>query len=161
MSRVCTVCAHPERTEIDRALVAGIDANRRIAARFRVSEQAIRRHKSEHLPIRLVRAQDAAETIEAGDLLSRLRVLNRETADVLRDAKDASDHELRLKAIQRAEKQLELEARLLGELQEHTVNVLIAPEWLAIRSALLAALSAYPEARVAVADRLAALESGS
>ena len=82
--------------------------------------------------------------------------------DVLREARQSKDHELRLKAIARAEKQIEFEGRLLGELQDGaTVNVAIMPEWLALRAALLAALAPYPEARLAVAERLAALETGA
>ena len=54
---------------------------------------------------------------------------------------------------------LELLAKLTGELQqEGSINVLIAPEWLALRGALLAALAPYAEARTAVAAALLALE---
>ena len=102
------------------------------------------------------------EEATATGLLARLRALNAETADVLRQAKEIADHELRLKAIQRAERQIELEGRLLGELEDGaTVNIAIMPEWLALRAALLAALAPYPEARIAVAERLAALGDGS
>lgn len=161
MPRPCTVCAHPDRDAIDRALVAG-EPNRRIAARRAVSEQAVRRHKDDHLPAHLARAHAADAEADADDLLARLRSLNRETADVLREAKGAKDHELRLKAIARAEKQIELEGRLLGELRDGaTVNVLVAPEWVAARAALLDALRPYPEARVAVAEALAALGGGA
>jgi hypothetical protein len=161
MSRVCTACRHPDREAIDRALIAG-EPYRDIARRQNISKDALHRHKSDHLPAHLTHAADVEEAATATGLLARLRALNAETADVLKEAKRAADHELRLKAIARAEKQIELEGRLLGELQDgSTVNVLVAPEWLAIRSAVLAALASYPEARVAVADRLAAVESGS
>jgi hypothetical protein len=59
---------------------------------------------------------------------------------------------------------LELLARLRGELNEQqntTVNVLLAPEWLATRAALLAALEPYVEARIAVSAALLAVEEGS
>lgn len=160
MSRVCTICTHPEREAIDRALIAG-DAFRHIAARFDTSTSALQRHKADHLPARMVKATEAAETVSADSLLARLRALNAETADVLREAKKSADHELRLKAIQRAERQIELEGRLLGELQEGViVNVAVMPEWLAMRAAILAALQPHPEARIAVAERLAALDTG-
>lgn len=155
MSRSCTVCGHADRAAIDAALVAG-EANRRIAARFGLAETSVRRHRADHLPIALVRGQAAAAAAAADDLLGRLRALNRETADVLAAAKRAADHELRLKAIARAEKQIELEGRMLGELADgQTVNVLVLPEWLALRGAVLAALAPFPEARAAVAVALA------
>jgi FixJ family two-component response regulator len=49
MGRICTCCSHPQRREIDQALVQGRD-NRRIAARYGLSENAVRRHRAEHIP---------------------------------------------------------------------------------------------------------------
>lgn len=154
MPRVCTACAHPERDAIDAALVRGEESKRRIAARFSVSETAIRRHV-EHVPSRLSRAAERQEIASIDSLLERLRSLNAEVASILREAKAKGQLDIALKAIARAEKQIELEGRLLGELQEGTtINVAIMPEWLALRSALLGALGPYPEARAAVLHAL-------
>lgn len=49
MPRTCTVCDHPERTAVDRALVAG-EAMRNVALRFAISFAALQRHKANHLP---------------------------------------------------------------------------------------------------------------
>ena len=90
-------------------------------------------------------------------LLDRLIALSRETAAILREARegDEKDNELALKAIARAEKQIELQARLLGELKDTaTVNVLVLPEWVKIRTTMLEALLPFPEARLAVAAAL-------
>jgi len=57
--RTCTVCLHPERQEIDAAIIAGAP-NRRIATRHSLTEAAGRRHRATHLPTRLVRAQAVA-----------------------------------------------------------------------------------------------------
>jgi hypothetical protein len=160
MPRLCTVCRHEERPAIDRALIAG-ESFRTIAQRFHLSATALHRHKRDHVPASLAKAADVAEAATATGLLARLRTLNAETAAVLAQAKRAADHELALKAIARAERQIELEGRLLGELQDGaTVNIIVSPEWLAVRSVLLTALAPFPAARVAVAERLAALEAG-
>jgi len=76
-------------------------------------------------------------------------------------ARFADPRELILKAAKRLEAELQLVARLLGQLpgpaeqtagRGTTVNVLVAsPEWLTTRAAILAALEPYPEAREAVA----------
>ena len=42
MPRACSICTHPRRLEIDRALTEMSDSNRRIASRYDVSERAIR-----------------------------------------------------------------------------------------------------------------------
>ena len=154
MPRVCSVCTHPDRAAIDAALVAAT-AFPALAALYRVSQDALGRHKANHVPATRARARDAAEVAQADTLLDRLRALNRETADVLREAKTARDQELRLKAIARAEKQIELEGRLLGELREgQTVNVIVTPEWVALRARILAALAPHPAARYALAEVL-------
>lgn len=161
MPRRCSVCDHPDRPAVDAALVAG-EPFRNVAARFRLSTSALVRHKTDHIPAALTKAADAAEHVAADTLLDRLRALNAETTDVLRAAKREADHELRLKAIARAERQLELEARLLGELADSAtvVNIVMTPEWTRVQTAMLAALSPYPAARVAVADALVAIGEG-
>jgi hypothetical protein len=122
-----------------------------------ISPSALQRHKAAHLPATLVKAVAAAEEIEAGDLLSRLKSLNRETAAILREvrADETKDNDLALKAIARVEKQLELEAKLIGELNETpSVNIVMTPEWIVMRTAIFWALQPYPDARLAVAGAL-------
>jgi hypothetical protein len=159
MPRLCTICAHSERDEINKLLVDGHSALSAIAALFRVSPDALQRHKQEHLPKAITKAAEAAEVVQGDTLLDRLRQINRETAAILREARatDTKDNEIALKAIARVEKQIELEGRLLGELQQPTVNVLIMPEWIGLRSAVVQALEPYPDAQQAV---LRALNAG-
>jgi hypothetical protein len=156
MSRTCTVCANPQREGINAALIS-LESIRAISTRFGVTPSALQRHKAKHLPATLVKAAAVAEIADAGTLLDRLKSLNRETAAILREvrADDTKNNDVALKAIARAEKQLELEGRLLGELNEgSTVNVVLTPEWSAIRAAILKALEPYPAARFAVAGAL-------
>ena len=60
MSRRCTVCDHPQRHGIDEALVSGAPY-RSVAKRFELSESAVYRHKTEHLPALLLKAKEAQE----------------------------------------------------------------------------------------------------
>ncbi len=153
MPRTCTICSHKEREGIDEALVAG-EPLRGISRKFFGSvkaEDALSRHRAEHLPVRLVKAQDAAEVVQAGSLLERLLELNAETRAILREARLEQDNELALKAVARVEKQIELEGKLLGELREGpTVNLVVNAEWLELRALIVQAVSPYPEAREAV-----------
>ena len=154
MPRPCTVCSHPEREVIDQALVDG-DSARKVAAKYRVSDDAVTRHRNSHLPATLAKAQEAKEVTQADGLLDRLLGLTKETADILREAREGGDNELALKAIARAEKQIELQAKLLGELKDgHTVNILVTPEWHRVRAVLVETLAPYPQARAAVAGVL-------
>lgn len=72
MARTCTVCTHPERPAIDRALVEG-DAYRDIARQFGVSKDALQRHRAEHLPARLVQAKAAQDVSDAVDVMAELQ----------------------------------------------------------------------------------------
>ncbi len=155
MGRTCTVCAHHERHAIDQALVAAASPYRTIADQYGLSHQALMRHRSDHIPPALMTAAGAEEVKQALDVLQQLKTINAAALTVLRDARAASDGELALKAIDRIHKQIELQAKLLGELDERpVVNVLISPGWLALRGLIVGALARYPDARVALAGVL-------
>lgn len=55
MPRRCAVCTHPQREEIDAALVRG-DSIRGIAPVYAISRFALGRHKRNHLPETLAQA---------------------------------------------------------------------------------------------------------
>jgi hypothetical protein len=161
MARPCSVCAHPERSAIDKALVGGTPY-RAVARQFRVSDDALARHRVAHLPERLAQAQDAAEVAEATDLLREVRALRSKAYGLLLKAEQQGDIRTALAGVREARGCLELLAELEGELDRRpTLNLLIAPEWLAVRGVLLDALRPYPEACTAVAARLGALESSN
>ena len=71
----CSVCTHPERGAIDKALAAG-QPNRRIATQHGLTEAAIRRHRAAHLPQTLVKAQEAADEVAGLNALEELRLVN-------------------------------------------------------------------------------------
>jgi hypothetical protein len=141
---------------MDHALVAG-EPFRNIAERFGTSLAALVRHKTDHIPEHLAKAEEAKAVTQADSLLEQLLALSKETAAILQEARtdETKDNELALKAIARAEKQIELQARLLGELKDGaTVNVLVSPEWHHIRAVLVTVLAPFPEARLVVTEAL-------
>jgi DNA-binding transcriptional ArsR family regulator len=176
MARQCTICTHPQRHDIDRAIVNGI-TYREIASTFGLSESSVGRHRLVHLPrqltkavaaqqqrarVRAVRAQearDAEETRQAIDIVQQLKAINSACLEVLRTARESKQHSLLLRSVDRIHRQIDLQARLLGEIEEGpTVNVLIAPEWQEVRQSIFVALAAHPEARADVARKLAEFE---
>lgn len=159
MARQCSICTHPGREEIDSALVAGASL-RDIAGRYRVSKSALERHKANHLPERLLKAEGAREAAQAEDLLDQVKGLRNKTYGILLQAEKAGNLRIALSAIKEARACLELLAKLIGELDERPqINVLLTPEWVQVRTQVLYALSPYPEARQAVAEALL-LEAG-
>ena len=161
MPRSCTVCAHPRREGIDRALIEGVSAAE-ISGRYRtLGERAVRRHRSNHLPAKLVMAEKAAEVAEADNLLDQVGDLQRRALAILDKAEEAGELKTALSAIREARGNLELLAKLLGELDERpVVNLNVSPEWLELRAVIVTALEPHPEAMGAVVDALEGAESG-
>src|SRR5215210_8894002 len=150
MPRACTICVHENRHTIDRALVGG-ETLRTISDRFAVSKTALIRHKDEHLPAKLVMAQAAEEVAQADDLLDQVRDLQGRALAILDKAEEAGELRTALSAIREARGNLQLLAKLLGELDERPqVNVLVSPEWLELRAVIVTALGPHPHAREAV-----------
>lgn len=137
MPRTCTICAHPERQAIDEALVDGASM-RELAAKYRVSPDAIARHNAAHLPAKLARAAQAKEVAAADSLLVQVQTLQRRTLGILGKAERAADLRAAVGAIREARGNLELLAKLTGELDERPqVNILLLPQWQAIEQALV------------------------
>ncbi|MES2463383.1 MAG: hypothetical protein V4671_22650 [Armatimonadota bacterium] len=155
MSRICTICSHPERAAIDKALAAG-EGVRSLASRYgAIGRSSVQRHKEEHLPQSLVEAAGAEEIKAALDVVTQLKAINGASLQILSDARKGGDADIALKAIDRIQKQIELQAKLLGQIDDRPViNVLVTPEWLTVRQQILVALAPYPEARLAVAEAI-------
>ncbi len=153
MAKVCTVCNHPQRNEVDKALVNG-ESLRMIGKRFDISYSSVNRHK-EHIPGALAKAQKAIEVFKGDDLLREVMELQSRATAILDKAELAGDLPTALRAIREAKGCLELLAKMQGELQqEGTTNIHIHPSWVEIRTTILQALTPYPEARVMLAEVL-------
>jgi hypothetical protein len=156
------VCTHPERAAIDKALVAG-EATRKIVARYGTfSHTSLQRHQAHHLPATMLKAKETEDIGHAIDVVKQLKAINGVALEIMSAARHRGDGDTALKAIDRVQRQIELQAKLLGELDDrpHVDNVL-TPEWLTARATLLDALAPYPDARVAVAERLLTLEAST
>ena len=137
MPRRCTVCDHPERLSIDEALVSGAPY-RSVAKRFGLSESAVYRHKTDHLPAHLLKAKEVEEAARADDLLEQVKRLQSHALDILERAKKAGDLRTALAAISQARGNLELLGKLAGELDERPgVNLNVSPEWLELQRVAL------------------------
>ena len=161
MPRRCTVCDHPESHSIDETLVTGAPY-RSVAKRFGLSESAMYRHKTEHLPAHLLKAKEVEEVARADDLLEQVRHLQTHALDILDRAENTGDLRTALAAISQARGNLELLGKLAGELTDSpSVNITISAEWTKIRATMIEALGPYTEARAAISAALLELEVSS
>jgi hypothetical protein len=105
--RVCSICSHPQRPEIDRALLAS-EPERAIAGRYGVSRAALGRHRA-HIAA-AVQAQQAM-TVER--LLCDLADLQQRALALLAKAEDAGDLRAALAAVREVRGVIETGAKLI------------------------------------------------
>lgn len=190
MGRPCTICEHDDRGAIDRALVAG-EPFRQIAARSGTSATSLVRHKNEHLAIvatddeAVTSTEPVREPVRpaplTGSILHEAKALRSEAMDLLAKAKrgipltrdgrpvlstdghpmEAIDFGAARGLITSAAALLELEAKLLGELQTGTtVNIVQSPAWVELRDIILGALGPHPEALLSVVQAMETHQHG-
>jgi hypothetical protein len=128
MPRRCTVCDHPERRSIDEALVTGAPY-RSVAKRFGLSESAVYRHKTEHLPVHLLKAREVEEVAQAKDMRELAEKLRKGSRNGYAES-DANEVAAR-RALQHAERRV---AALVeaGRMVENEIAALVgaeAPKW--------------------------------
>jgi predicted RNA-binding Zn ribbon-like protein len=122
--RRCTVCIHPAREQIDRALISEV-SYRSVAKRFDISELATFRHR-QHLPATLVKAREVQEVVEANSLVQEVQALAAKARDLTAKAEAAGDLRTALMGLREIARVLELRARVAGEIAGAQVNINIA-----------------------------------
>lgn len=159
MGARCSICSHDELEAIDEAIVIG-KSNRSIASQYGPSKDAVARHRAHmsHVVARVVAAREEAGATSA---LDRLEDLYRRAATLLTMAESEGKSGTALGAIRELRAITETLAKVTGELDERStvqvLNVSTQPEWLAIRAAMMQALTPYPDAREAVAAALSGM----
>ncbi len=160
MPRTCQTCQHADRAAIDRELAANT-AIPALAALYRVSSDSLLRHKANHLPKAVARAEAAKEATRGDDLLDQVNKLKGKAVALLLKAEAAGDYRTALAGIREARACLELLLEVEGEINRAPqVNIIMSPEWARVRAVVVDALAPYPDARLAVAARLVDVEAG-
>lgn len=155
--RTCTICIHPNRAEIESAIASGLSF-RSISNQFEVGEASVQRHAASHISGLIQSSQAAKDEARGLDVVKQLVYINNVTTDILKEARANKKNGIALFAVDRIIKQLELQAKLLGDIDKPQINIYVSPEWRGIRDRIVLALIPYPDARVVVAQELAQLE---
>ncbi len=169
----CSICVHPRRHQIEIGLVHHVPM-RVLAARFEVSLDAVWRHRHNHLTPQVAAAIRAArkpseidlealQRNESEGLLAQLvaqRARLQQHSDL---ALELADVVHAIAAERAITSNLELVSRLLGQLvQRHDVrhrSILVLPDYLRLRQALIEALRPFPDAARAVGRALHTIEA--
>src|SRR5690348_12763617 len=120
--RPCTICTHPKRAEIDKALLDGV-ALRKIASAYGTTPQSVIRHRDAHLK-RLLQAAAAEEQRQeaalGSDLLDQAKHLQKAALGFMTQAYRAGDLRTALAGVREATRLLELQGKLMGEIAPQT-----------------------------------------
>ena len=163
MGRVCTICTHEKRFDIEELLATRQASYRNVAQRFGVSLDAVGRHvRSGHIGALLALAADAERAAQADTLLDRIEALHRRTLAILQAVEDTDEHRTALAAIREARANLELIGEVTKELDRAgTINWEINVEWQEVKALILTALGPHPAAREAVFQALTEAPNGN
>jgi hypothetical protein len=119
MPRVCTICGHPKRNEIDESLVSPGAVLRTIARQYRVSKDALSRHvKGGHIAEKTHKAQHAHEAVAGESILNRINRFHHRFEKMALDAQKWGDPHLEIKIYQTQAKYLDLEGKAVGAFRE-------------------------------------------
>jgi len=133
---------------------------RKIAERFDVSEPALSRHLNDHLAGYVRQALSEYGTDKGVKVLDKLTSTLGRLDEFLDDADSARDAREFVMVAAEMRKELELLAKLQGELQQAgTINVHLHPQWLELRAVIFQALEPHPQARGALLVALQQLEA--
>jgi hypothetical protein len=178
MGQRCRTCDHPERSAIDIEIARGIDC-RSISRRFSLSYEGLLRHRNNgHVPASIRGAFPRHRADLSVEALAQLRAdesagvllhLAQQRSTLLRlqdEAERKHWRPLMLQVTREIHKNIELTGRTLGTFAEHeravtqvaNLQILMSPEYVALRSNLIKALGPHPKARAAVADVLSGIE---
>ena len=154
MPRMCTICRHVKKRQIDIALLSG-EPVRIIGIRHGLSHTSLLRHRFHCLPRNLVEARQNQIVADADFVLAKVSKLVRATENVLDRGERSGDVRIILAAVRELRPTLELLSRIAGQLKPpaETAAILTADHD-AVRQIILGALEAFPEARVAVSAAL-------
>ena len=163
MGRVCTICTHEERFDIEELLATRQASYRNVAQRFGVSLDAVGRHvRSGHIGALLALAADAERAAQADTLLDRIEALHRRTLAILEAVEGTDAHSTALAAIREARRNLELVGEVTRELDRAgTINLELTVEWQEVKAVLVNTLASYPEAQQAVFNALEEAPNGN
>ena len=160
MPRECTICTHEARYDIDGILVDRSKSYRDIAGQFGVSKTAVGRHVSEgHISELLALARDAERYARADSLLDRVEALQSRTEEALAKAEESEDLFATFRGISEMRRNLELIGEVTRELNRTpTLNLTLNPEYIELRTAILAAVEPHPEAAANISRAMLQIE---
>lgn len=166
MGRKSKIEAHPQSEEIIRRLASGEEYSKIVEDFPDIRYQDLDYYAENKLPEILSKSEDLkalADEIEQADIhkgdtyLQLVIGLQKKALDALELQDPAGDPKSWALVSREARGYLELLGKALDRIRDTPqmqVNILVNPEWISLRTTIIAALEPFPEARRAVIDAL-------
>jgi len=114
----CAVCHHPQRNDIDSALIGNGPRLHFIVDRFGITKSSLIRHRSSCLPKNLLQPKGVSDAQAASALVREIQQIIKFTSKLLSRAVQEQDFELAAKVIEQLEAQLAFKVSRLDEPKE-------------------------------------------
>ena len=143
MVRVCSICKHKERSQIEQAILAG-ETYSSISKQWAVNDYAICNHKTHHMTELITQARAQATEQGKKTLLEKIQELSTQASQILADC-PVDDTRARILALKEVREISLLPSKLLGELtpegqykpNQGPASIFASPEWLGLTQALV------------------------
>lgn len=173
----CKTCNHPRLTDIE----GDMRANKPLLAmskEYGLSRESLRRHWKNHLsgqpqeaspppsvlpekPKPPRKPRKAVTRAEKLDVMKELEELYYEMKAILEEQREDGATKYAIEAAAKMNQTLTTIAKILGELKEVEINVLVNPQWVSMRQVIIDSLEPYPEARQAVLEGVKQIEEAN
>ena len=152
----CKVCLHPRRSEIEQQIADRTLTQSRAAIIVSCHNSTVSRHMRFCVAPHVAElARREARELQAIDVIHQLAQSHQTTQRILEKALSEGKERVALKALEVEIKQLELSAKLTGQLNEAPqVNLLMNPEFMKLKQIIVKQLAPFPEARLALSEAL-------
>lgn len=159
MPKPCKFCNHNDRQSLEEALLNQDITQQKVASILGVNRSSVSRHMRNHVRKAVAEAISQDKELEDGlNVTSQLIEINRAAREILSEARAKGDNYLALGAIARVEKQLELQAKLLGDIATGiNIQIIQSPQFVEFKALILGILDTYPEVKTLVVDTLRGL----
>jgi len=153
----CSICDDPRVEEINMQIINNQKLSE-ISRKYRVSDDALERHSKKCIIKTLAASPSTQEVINGDNLLDQLKEAREKALSLLDMAIAAGDtkaYGAPSNYLREIREQIKLWAELEGRLaSQPTVNILINPQWVELRTVIIKALEDHPRAKEAVINAI-------
>jgi len=147
-NRPCKVCLHPKRAQIEREIAAGKLTKSKAALIVGCHKGTVSRHFSRCVAPQVAKIAQQAREKQGINIIQQLERSLQTTQHIIEISLKRGKTRDALKALDVERRQLELTAKLTGQLHEAPqVNFLLSSEYIQLKQVIIKALEPYPEAR--------------